>query len=129
MTNTRRRLTGEVTKAKMEKTVTVRVDRSYRHPLYGKVIRSSKNYLVHDLMSCRPGDLVSIVESKPISKKKRWVVEKILDRPSDVEVTASAVEAEIEAEMVEEPETEVEAEMVEEPETEVEAELAEEGEA
>jgi small subunit ribosomal protein S17 len=88
----RRRLTGEVIKAKLEKTVTVRVDRSYRHPLYGKVIRTSKKYLVHDEKGCQLGDLVRIVESRPISKKKRWVVENILQRSSKAEITASVEE-------------------------------------
>jgi small subunit ribosomal protein S17 len=92
MTKNRRRLTGEVTKTKLEKTITVRVDRSYRHPLYGKVIRTSKKYLVHDEIGCQLGDLVQIVESRPISKKKRWVVENILRRPSEAEVTASVEE-------------------------------------
>ena len=99
MTNTRRRLTGKVVKTKMEKTITVRVDRSSRHPLYGKVIRTNKKYLVHDVIGCQIGDVVCIVESKPISKRKRWVVEEILSRPSEAEVTASTVETETEVEL------------------------------
>jgi small subunit ribosomal protein S17 len=78
MSSKRRRLTGTVTKAKLAKTVTVRVDRSYRHPLYGKVVRRSKKYLVHDELGCQPGDQVRIVESRPISKTKRWAVEVVL---------------------------------------------------
>jgi small subunit ribosomal protein S17 len=92
MSKKRRRLTGEVIKATLEKTVTIRVDRSYRHPLYGKVIRTSKKYLVHDEKGCQLGDLVRIVESRPISKKKRWVVESILKRVSEAEITASVEE-------------------------------------
>ena len=92
MSEKRRRLTGEVIKTKLEKTVTVRIDRSYRHPLYGKVIRTSKKYLVHDETGCQLGDLVRIVESRPISKKKRWVVESILRRASEAEITASVEE-------------------------------------
>lgn len=99
MTNERRRLTGKVTKTKMEKTITVRVDRSSRHPLYGKVIRTHKNYLVHDVIGCHVGDIVCIVESKPISKRKRYVVAEILSRPSEVEVTASTIETESEVEL------------------------------
>jgi large subunit ribosomal protein L14 len=83
MSNTRRRMDGVVTKAKLEKTVTVRIDRSYRHPLYGKVIRTNKNYLVHDEIGCHPGDIVRIVESRPISKKKRWAVQEIVRRASE----------------------------------------------
>lgn len=92
MSKKRRRLTGEVIKAKLEKTVTVRVDRSYRHRLYGKVIRTSKKYLVHDEKGCQLGDLVRMVESRPISKKKRWVVESILQRSSETEITPSVEE-------------------------------------
>ena len=90
MSNTRRRLSGVVTKAKMSKTVTVQVDRSYRHPLYGKVMRQSKNYLVHDEIGCQLGDKVLIVESRPLSKKKRWAVESILRKATEAEVTISA---------------------------------------
>ena len=94
MSNKRRRLTGEVSKTNSTKTVTVRVDRSYRHPLYGKVIRQSKNYLVHDEIGCRPGDRVRMVEGRPISKRKRYVVEAILRRASEVEIAVSAQEQE-----------------------------------
>jgi small subunit ribosomal protein S17 len=78
MANTRRRLTGEVVDSKMQKTAKVRVSRSYRHPVYGKVLRQSKNYLAHDELGAKPGDMVQIVESRPISKRKRWVIEQIL---------------------------------------------------
>jgi small subunit ribosomal protein S17 len=96
MSNTRRRLDGVVTKAKLEKTVTVRVDRSYRHPLYGKVIRTHKNYLVHDELGCHIGDQVRIVESRPISKRKRWVIQEVVRAASEADVTVSQVEAQVE---------------------------------
>jgi small subunit ribosomal protein S17 len=92
MTNSRRRLTGVVTSSKMVKTVTVQVDRSYRHALYGKVVRSRKYYLAHDEIGCHPGDRVRIVESRPISKRKRWAVEAVLSRASETEIAASGVE-------------------------------------
>lgn len=92
MKNTRRRLTGLVTRTNSEKTVTVQVDRTSRHRLYGKVLRSNKNYLVHDELGCQLGDEVRMVESRPISKRKRWVVEEILQRQTDAEVTAQIVE-------------------------------------
>jgi small subunit ribosomal protein S17 len=101
MSNTRRRMDGVVTKAKLEKTVTVRIDRSYRHPLYGKVIRTNKNYLVHDEIGCHPGDIVRIVESRPISKKKRWAVQEIVRRASEADVTAIQVEAQVEESLLE----------------------------
>ena len=102
MSNKRRRLTGVVTKTKLNKTVTVRVDRSYRHPLYGKVIRTSKKYLVHDELGCQLGDKIQIVESRPLSKRKRWVAEAILHRVTEAEVAANA------ADVVEEPMVEME---------------------
>jgi small subunit ribosomal protein S17 len=102
MSDKRRRLTGVVTKTKLTKTVTVRVDRSYRHPLYGKVIRTRKNYLVHDELGCQLGDKIQMVESRPLSKRKRWVVETILHRVTEAEVAANA------SDVVEEPMVETE---------------------
>ncbi len=93
MTNNRRRINGVVTRAKAQKTVTVTVERSNRHPLYGKVIRSRKDYLAHDEIGCQLGDQVRMVESRPISKRKRWVVEEILHRQSEAEVEAATVVA------------------------------------
>ncbi len=99
MTNTRRRLIGVVTRIKSEKTVTVRIDRSSRHPLYGKVIRTNKNYLAHDELGCHIGDQVKMIESRPISKRKRWVVEEILQRQSELEASVSAVETQDEVDV------------------------------
>jgi len=99
MTNTRRRLIGVVTRIKSEKTVTVRIDRSSRHPLYGKVLRTNKNYLAHDELGCHIGDQVKMIESRPISKRKRWVVEEILQRQSELEATVSAVETQDEVDV------------------------------
>ncbi|MGD2253054.1 MAG: 30S ribosomal protein S17 [Anaerolineales bacterium] len=92
MAGKRRRLTAQVIHTKMQKTASVRVDRSYRHRLYGKVIRRSKKYLAHDELGCQPGDHVLIVESRPISKRKRWVVESILRRAGESEIAAEALE-------------------------------------
>ena len=92
MTANRKRLTGVVLSAKMEKTIKVRVGRTYRHPLYGKVIRAHKDYLVHDELACQPGDQVQIVESRPISKRKRWVVQEIIRRATEAEVQAEQEE-------------------------------------
>ncbi len=99
MKNTRRRMTGVVTRTNSEKTVTVQVDRTSRHRLYGKVLRSNKNYLVHDEIGCRLGDEVLMVESRPISKRKRWVVEEILRRQTEAEVTAQTVETQDEVDV------------------------------
>jgi small subunit ribosomal protein S17 len=89
--NTRRRLKGVVTGNKMNKTVIVEVSRTFRHPLYEKVVHSSKKLYVHDELGCNVGDEVQIVESKPISKTKRFVVEKILNK-QEVDTTEPVVE-------------------------------------
>ncbi len=71
-----RKLYGRVTSDKMDKTVTVMVERKVKHPLIGKVIRRSKKFHAHDeTNSCKEGDMVTIVESHPLSKTKAWVVE------------------------------------------------------
>jgi len=81
MRERRKRLVGRVVSDKMQKTVVVQVERTRRHPLYGKVVRVRKKYHAHDEKnSCRTGDLVRIVESRPLSRLKRWVVEEILER-------------------------------------------------
>jgi len=71
----RRVLTGRVTSDKMDKTVTVLVDRRVMHPLYKKFIRRSKGYAAHDENNvCKIGDTVRIEECRPISKRKTWLV-------------------------------------------------------
>jgi small subunit ribosomal protein S17 len=78
--NERRRLIGVVTSNRMEKTVVVEITRTYRHPLYQKVVHSSRKVKAHDTLGCQIGDEVQIVESRPLSRDKRWVVESILSR-------------------------------------------------
>lgn len=78
--NNRRRMTGVVTSNKMTKTVVVEISRKYRHPLYKKVVHSSKRVKAHDELDCQVGDEVQIVASKPISREKHWVVESIIKR-------------------------------------------------
>ena len=71
----KRVLQGTVVSDKCAKTVTVKVERKVKHPLYNKIIRRSKKYAAHDETdACKIGDVVRIVESKPISKSKRWAV-------------------------------------------------------
>jgi small subunit ribosomal protein S17 len=71
----RRVLEGRVVSDKMQKTVTVLIERRVKHPLYGKFVTKSKKYHAHDEAGeCKLGDLVEISESKPISKTKAWVV-------------------------------------------------------
>jgi len=76
----RRRLTGVVVSNKMQKTVVVRITRRFRHRLYKKVIDRHRKIMAHDELNCDMGDEVQLVESRPISKRKRWVVEEILGR-------------------------------------------------
>jgi small subunit ribosomal protein S17 len=72
---------GVVVSDKMDKTVVVAVTRSFRHPLYGKTIRRTKKYMAHDEENaCRVGDRVEIVETRPLSRRKRWRVRAILER-------------------------------------------------
>ena len=78
----KKRLVGHVVSDKMDKTVVVRVERLVRHARYGKVLRRSKKYKAHDEgNTCRVGDLVRIVESRPLSREKRWRVEEVLRTP------------------------------------------------
>jgi small subunit ribosomal protein S17 len=80
MRSQKRSLVGRVVSDKMDKTVVVSVDRLYRHRLYKKVIKDTKKYKAHDEENaCRTGDVVRIIESRPISREKRWVVEEILE--------------------------------------------------
>jgi small subunit ribosomal protein S17 len=76
--NKRRRMTGVVTSDKMEKTVVVEVSRTYRHRLYKKVVHTRHKVMAHDGLGCQIGDHVQIVESQPLSRHKKWVVEEIL---------------------------------------------------
>lgn len=70
---------GVVVGKKMKKTVKVLVTRQIRHPLYKKIVRSRKTFLAHDeYEKCKLGDIVRILETRPISKRKRWRVTKIL---------------------------------------------------
>ena len=89
----RRVLTGRVTSDKMDKTITVLVDRRVMHPLYKKFIRRSKKYAAHDEENvCKTGDLVRIVECAPISKRKTWtLMERNGSSIGDAEAESAAV--------------------------------------
>jgi len=67
-------LKGVVTSTKMNKTVVVSVERKKIHPIYGKGIKQTKKYHVHDEKGVKVGSLVKIVETKPLSKTKRWTI-------------------------------------------------------
>ena len=80
MPNSRRRLIGRVVSNKMEKTVVVAIERRKLHPIYKKVVRTTKKIMAHDESNeIEMGALVRVVESRPLSAKKRWVVEEVLE--------------------------------------------------
>jgi small subunit ribosomal protein S17 len=97
-------MTGVVTSNKMTKTVVVEITRVFRHPLYRKVVHSSKRVKAHDEIGCQIGDRVQIIESRPLSRDKRWVVESVVQkeiRTADTGVADLKVET---VETTEEPE-------------------------
>ena len=82
--------TGVVIGKKMRKTVTVLVERQLRHPVYKKIIRRRKTFLAHDeYEKCKVGDIVRIIETRPISRRKRWRVTEILG------ISSAEIESEI----------------------------------
>jgi len=80
MPNNRRRLIGKVVSNKMNKTIVVAVDMAKRHRLYDKVVHYTEKYYAHDELNvAKEGDMVEIVESRPLSKLKRWALEAVLE--------------------------------------------------
>lgn len=80
-TSSKRTLIGRVVSDKMEKTVTVLVERKVKHPMYGKVMVRSKKYHAHNEgNSAKAGDLVEIVETRPVSRTKTWAVTSVLEK-------------------------------------------------
>lgn len=80
MTNDRRRLVGRVVSDKMDKTVVVAIERRTMHRVYKKIVISTKKIMAHDESNTvKTGSLVRVVESKPLSRHKRWVVEAVLE--------------------------------------------------
>jgi len=83
--NSRKVRKGVVVSDKMDKTVVVRVQNLKLHPRYQKFIKRSKNFKAHDEANeCRMGDTVEIIETRPLSKDKRWRVTKIIERSIEV---------------------------------------------
>jgi len=90
----RARRVGVVVSAKAAKTVVVAVERMMRHPLYRKTLRRTTRFLVHDETGSALGDTVRIVETRPLSKRKRWRVESIVQKATPGRGAAGAAEAE-----------------------------------
>lgn len=79
--NLRKERIGVVTSDKMEKTITVSVERKLKHPIYGKFVKSSKKYMAHDEKNeCGIGDTVKIMETRPLSKNKNWRLVEIIEK-------------------------------------------------
>jgi len=79
--SSKRVLMGEVVSDKSDKTITVRVETLDKHPLYGKYIRRRKKFMAHDPANeCKVGDKVQIIESRPLSRQKRWQLLKVLEK-------------------------------------------------
>jgi small subunit ribosomal protein S17 len=96
MPNNRKRLQGTVVSNKMDKTVTVQIENLKAHRVYEKVLITTKKVLAHDETNEVPlGAVVRIVESKPLSKRKRWVVEKVLLDPGNKVVESISDEEEV----------------------------------
>jgi small subunit ribosomal protein S17 len=81
MKEQKRILIGRVLSNRMDKTVVIQVERQRRHRVYGKVVTERKKYKAHDEENaCQIGDLVKVIEARPMSREKRWVVTEILEK-------------------------------------------------
>ena len=79
-----RTIVGRVVSDKMDKSVSVAIDRTIKHPVYGKYIRRTSKVMAHDAANeCKEGDRVAIAECKPISKNKSWAVVSVIERAAD----------------------------------------------
>jgi small subunit ribosomal protein S17 len=77
----RKQRVGVVTSNKMTKTITVSVERRLQHPIYGKFVKKTTKFMAHDEKSeCNIGDLVRIMETRPLSKNKRWRLVEVLEK-------------------------------------------------
>ncbi|HNP63340.1 MAG TPA: 30S ribosomal protein S17 [Woeseiaceae bacterium] len=83
-TKAQRTIVGRVVSDKMDKTVSVAIERLIKHPVYGKYIRRTSKVMAHDATNqCKPGDRVAISECRPISKNKSWSVVDVIERAAD----------------------------------------------
>ncbi|HEY1871264.1 MAG TPA: 30S ribosomal protein S17 [Chitinophagaceae bacterium] len=79
--NLRKTRTGVVRSNKMDKTITVAVERRVKHPIYGKFVKKTTSFHAHDEKNeCTPGDIVKIMETRPLSKTKRWRLVEIVEK-------------------------------------------------
>ena len=94
MAGRQKTMTGRVVSDKMDKTVVVMVQSTKRHRLYHKVLRRTKRYFAHDEGDAKPGDLVRIEETRPLSRHKRWRVAEILRRGEVAEIAPREIDSE-----------------------------------
>lgn len=85
MPNNRKRMVGTVVSDKMQKTVVVAIENRKTHPIYRKVITTTRKVVAHDETGAGIGALVRIVQSRPLSKRKRWVVEEVLQEQDELQ--------------------------------------------
>jgi small subunit ribosomal protein S17 len=79
--NLRKTRTGVVRSNKMDKTITVTVERKVKHPIYGKFVKKTTSFHAHDEKNeCTPGDIVKIMETRPLSKTKRWRLVEVVEK-------------------------------------------------
>ena len=79
--NLRKQRTGTVTSTKMDKTIVVHIERKVKHPVYGKFMKKSKSLVAHDEKNeCAEGDTVKVMETRPLSKSKRWRLLEIIEK-------------------------------------------------
>ncbi|MEM8908173.1 MAG: 30S ribosomal protein S17 [Bacteroidota bacterium] len=77
----RKQRIGVVTSSKMDKSITLIVERKLRHPIYGKFVKKTKKFMAHDEKNeCNVGDTVRIMETRPLSKRKRWRVVEVVEK-------------------------------------------------
>jgi small subunit ribosomal protein S17 len=77
----RKEIVGKVLKNKMEKSITVSVERKVQHPIYGKYVKKTSKFMAHDEKNeCNVGDIVQIMETRPLSKNKRWRLVQIIEK-------------------------------------------------
>ena len=79
--NLRKTRVGVVTSSKMEKSITVSIERKIQHPIYGKSLKRTKKFVAHDEENtCNEGDTVRIMETRPLSKRKKWRLVEVIER-------------------------------------------------
>lgn len=77
----KKQIVGVVSSTKMDKSIVVSVERKIKHPIYGKFVKKTKKFMAHDEMNeCTEGDIVRLVESRPLSSKKRWRLVEVLEK-------------------------------------------------